>query len=173
VPNLKSALAVSTIDAKARILYRRLRHLSTRSLKDLDTITTRLQGLVKPLKEPCKPYILAKTMRVVNREGPERVTAPLARLYTDFWGPYSVPSLYGSLYFITFTNRATCKTWVFFSKHKALIRTILIKLKARVELKTSLKIQAIKCNNTLENKALAEYFKPFGLKFKFITPYFH
>jgi hypothetical protein len=173
VPSPENALAASTIDAEARMLHRRLGHLSSGSLKDLDAVTTGLQGPIKPLKEPCEPCILAKTVRVVNREGPERVTAPLARLHTDFWGPYSVPSLYGSLYFVTFTDETTRKTWVFFSKDRVSIRTIFIELKARVELETGLKIQAIRCDNAPENHALAEYFRPFGLKFKFITPYFH
>jgi hypothetical protein len=173
VPNPESALAASTVDAEARMLHRRLGHLSSGSLKGLDAVTTGLEGPVKPLKEPCEPCILAKTVRVVNREGPERVTAPLARLHTDFWGPYSVPSLYGSLYFVTFTDEATRKTWVFFSKDRASIRTIFIELKARVELETGLKIQAVRCDNAPENHALAEYFRPFGLKFEFITPYFH
>jgi hypothetical protein len=78
------ALAASTIDAKARILHRRLGHLSLGSLKGLEAVTTGLQGPVEALKEPCEPCILAKTVRVVNREGPERVIEPLARLHTDF-----------------------------------------------------------------------------------------
>jgi hypothetical protein len=109
----------------------------------------------------------------VNRESPERVTVPLARLHTDFWGPYSVPSLYGNLYFVSFTDEATRKTWVFFTKDRASIRTIFIEFKARVELETSLKIQAIRCDNAQEYKALAEFYRPYSLKFEFTTPYFH
>jgi Integrase core domain/GAG-pre-integrase domain len=173
VPDPERALVVSAIDAEARLLHRRLGHLSTGSLQRLEAVTIGLQGPVKALKEPCEPCILVKTVRVVNREGPERVITPLARLHTDFWGPYSVPSLYGSLYFVSFIDEATRKTWVFFSRDRASIRTIFIELKARVELETGLKIQAIRCDNAPEYKALAEYFRPFGLKFEFITPYFH
>ena len=173
VPNPERALAASAIDAEARLLHRRLGHLSAGSLQRLEAVTTGLQGPVKALKEPCEPCILAKTVRVVNREGPERVTVPLARLHTDFWGPYSVPSLYGSLYFVSFTDEATRKTWIFFSRDRASIRTIFIELKARIELETGLKIQAVRCDNAPEYKALAEYYRPFGLKFEFITPYFH
>jgi hypothetical protein len=110
VPSPERALAASTIDTKAWLLYRRLGYLSAGSLQQLEAVTTGLQGLVKALKEPCKPCTLAKTVRIINREGLERVTAPLACLHTDFWGPYSVPSLYGSLYFISFTDEATRKT---------------------------------------------------------------
>jgi hypothetical protein len=173
VPDPERALAASTIDAEARLLHRRLGHLSAGSLQSLETVTTGLKGPVKALKEPCEPCILAKTVRIVNRKGPERVTAPLARLHTDFWGPYSVPSLYGSLYFVSFTDEATRKTWVFFTRDRASIRAIFTELKARIELETGLKIQVVRCDNAPEYKALAEHYRPYGLKFEFITPYFH
>jgi hypothetical protein len=112
-------------------------------------------------------------VRIVNRKGPERIIAPLIRLHTDFWGPYSVPSLYKSLYFVSFTDKATCKTWVFFTKDKASIRAIFTELKARIELEIGLKIQVVRCDNAPEYKALAEHYRLYGLKFEFITPYFY
>jgi hypothetical protein len=166
------ALAAST-DAEARLLHRRLGHLSSGSLQHIEAVTTGLQGPVKALEEPCEPCTLAKTVRVVNRESPERVTALLARLHTDFWGPYSVLSLYGSLYFVSFTDEATRKTWVFFTKDRASIRTIFIELKARVELETGLKILVVRCDNAPEYRALADFYRPYGLRFEFTTPYFH
>lgn len=48
-----------------------------------------------------------------------------------------------------------------------------MEFKARVELETGLKIQAIRCDNAAEYKALGEHFRPCGLKFEFTTPYFH
>jgi hypothetical protein len=112
-------------------------------------------------------------VRIVNRKGLEHVIAPLARLYTDFWGPYSVLSLYGSLYFISFIDEATYKTWVFFTRDRASICAIFIELKARIELEIGLKIQVVRCNNAPEYKALVEHYRLYGLKFEFITPYFH
>jgi hypothetical protein len=84
VPNPERALAASTINAEARLLHRRLGHLSAGSLQSLETVTIGLKGPIKALKEPCKPCILAKIVRIVNRKGPEHATAPLARLHTDF-----------------------------------------------------------------------------------------
>jgi hypothetical protein len=110
VPNPKRALAASTINAKARLLHKRLGHLSAGSLQSLETVTTGLKGPIKALKELYKPCILAKTVRIVNKKGPKHTTAPLTYLHTNFWGPYSIPSLYKSLYFVSFTNEATYKT---------------------------------------------------------------
>jgi hypothetical protein len=166
------ALAAST-DADARLLHRRLGHLSSGTLQHIQEVTTGLEGPIKALKEPCEPCTLAKTVRVVNRKTPEQVTVPLARLHTDFWGPYSVPSLYGSLYFVSFTDEYTRKTWVFFTKDRASVRTIFIELRARVELETGLKIQIVRCNNAPEYRSLGEFYRPYGLRFEFTTPYFH
>jgi hypothetical protein len=69
-------------------------------------------------------------VRIVNRKGLKHIIMLLTQLHTDFWGPYSVPSLYESLYFISFIDKVTYKTWVFFTKDKVFIRAIFIKFKA-------------------------------------------
>lgn len=166
------AMAAVT-DTKARLWHRRLGHLSLGSLQHVHDVTTGLNEPVKAMKEPCEPCILAKTVRVVNREGSERATEPLARLHLDFWGPYSVSSLYGNHYFASFTDEATRMVWVFFSKDRASIRSIFIEFKARVELESGHKIQAVRLDNAPEFKALAEHYRPYGIRFEFITPYFH
>jgi hypothetical protein len=89
--------------------YRRFGHLSPTSLKLEHTISTGLKEPIRALQEPCKPCIKAKTVRVVNRKAPERATALLERIYSDFWGPYSIPILEGDTYILTFTDDYTRK----------------------------------------------------------------
>ena len=166
------ALAAST-GAEARLWHRRLGHFGPGTVQRVEEVTTGLQSPVIAMKEPCEPCTLAKTIRVVNRESPEQATVPLARIHTDFWGPYSVPSLYGCLYFVSFTNEATRKAWVFCTKDKAFVRPIFIEFKARVELESGFKIQAVRANNAPEFKSLGEFYRPYGIQFEFIEPYFH
>lgn len=163
----------ATTDTEARLWHRRLGHLSLGSLQHIQDVTTGLKGPIKAIKEPCEPCILAKIVRVVNRESPERATEPLARLHLNFWGPYSVPSLYNNHYFASITDEATRMVWVYFAKDRASIRSIFIEFKARVELESGHKIQAIRLDNALEFKALAEHYRPYSIRFEFITPYFH
>lgn len=89
--------------------------MGSRTLSGLQEAVIGLPSAIGTLKEQCEHYILGKTTRVVNKVQLERVTVPLARIHTDFWGPYRVPSLYGSLYFVTFTDEATRKVWAYFS----------------------------------------------------------
>ena len=93
-------------------------------------------------------------MRVVNRKAPERATAPLERVHTDFWGPYSVPSLQGNAYMLTFTDDYTRKSWVYLTKTRDQLRPIFLEYKRLVELESGHKIKAIRCDNASEYKAL-------------------
>jgi hypothetical protein len=92
--------------------HRRFGHLGSQSLQGLHTVTIGLSEPIGSLKEPCEACILTKSVRVVNRKGPERTIAPLQRLHMDFWGPYSVPSLGGYTYMLTITDDYSRKSWV-------------------------------------------------------------
>ena len=59
-----------------------------------------------------KVCVLTKKTRVVNHTMPERSTQLLARVFSDFWGPYKEPTITNKRYILTFTNDYTHKTWV-------------------------------------------------------------
>jgi hypothetical protein len=93
-------------------------------------------------------------VRVINRKAPERATALLERIYSDFWGPYSVPILEGNSYMLIFTDNYTRKSWVYLTKTRKQLRTIFMQFKALVELESGHKIKAICCDNASEYKSL-------------------
>jgi len=126
-----------------QLWHRRFGHLSISSLQQVHAVTTGLTGPITALQEPCEAYILTKTVRVVNKKAPERATAPLQRIHSDFWGPYSVPTLEGNTYMLTFTNDYTRKSWVYLTKSRGQLCTIFLEYKARVELESRYKIKAI------------------------------
>jgi hypothetical protein len=47
-----------------------------------------------------------------------RTWAPLEIVHTDLCGPLKTPPLEGNIYFVTFIDYYTRKTWVYFLKHK-------------------------------------------------------
>jgi hypothetical protein len=87
------ALEASTASTDSQLWHRRFGHLSTQSLQHVHAVTTGLLKPIAPLQEACEACTLTKTVRVINRESPKRATAPLQRIHTDFWGPYSIPTL--------------------------------------------------------------------------------
>ena len=82
-------------------------------------------------------------MRVVNRKAPERAKSPLERVHSDFWGPYSVPTVQGSTYMLTFTDDYSRKSWVYLTKARSQLRTVFLQYKTLVELELGYKIKAI------------------------------
>ena len=49
----------------------------------------------------------------INRDASERTTRPLQRFYTDFWGPFGVPTPSGARYILTFTDDYTRRSWIY------------------------------------------------------------
>ncbi|RFU28076.1 hypothetical protein B7463_g8263, partial [Scytalidium lignicola] len=133
----------TTIKDAGKLWHRRLGHLSVQGLQSLHTVTTGLGHPITTLQEPCEPCTLVKAVRVVNRERPERVSKPLERIHSDIWGPYKIPSIYGNVYMVTFTDE------------------IFTEFKAEVELETGLKIKAVRCDNVSEYKALGKKYAKF------------
>ena len=51
--------------------------------------------------------------------GSYRARAPLELVHTDICGPMQTPSLGGSIYFLTFIDDFSRKTWIYFLKQKS------------------------------------------------------
>jgi hypothetical protein len=90
--------------------------LSPISLKLEHTVSIGLKEPIGAFQEPYNPCIKAKIVRVVNRKAPERAIAPLERIHSDFWGPYSISILEGDIYILIFTDDYTRKLWVYLTK---------------------------------------------------------
>lgn len=158
--------------ASAQLWHQRFGHLSSTSLQKVHAVTTGLKEPITALQEHCETCIKAKTVRVVNRKAPERATAPLERIHSDFWGPYSVPTLQGSTYMLTFTDDYTRKSWVYLTKSRDQLRTVFLQYKSLVELESGHKIKAIRCDNASEYKALGALLqKDYGVQFEYTTVY--
>ncbi len=112
-------------------------------------------------------------MRVVNRTSPSRATAPLQRVYTDFWGPYSVPTLSGAVYALTFTDDYTRHCWVYTCKARSELYAIFTAFKTTVELESGHRIKVLRADNALEYKALAARLQASGtgIQVEFTTTY--
>jgi hypothetical protein len=91
---------------------------------------------VEPAKDQptCEVCARTKKIRVVNRVAPERSVQPLARVFSDFWGPYRVPAITRERYMLTFTDDYTRKSWVVLTIDRASLSSVFARWKAFVEL---------------------------------------
>ena len=168
---IETSLETITEDS-SKTWHRRLGHLSSHSLQHIHTVTIGLSKPIVGLREPCEACILTKTVKIVNRVAPERANTPLQRIHSDFWGPYSVPTLLGDTYILTFTDDYTRKSWVYFTKARSNLRTLFTEFKTLVELESGYKIKAVRCDNASEYKALGDLFlRDYGIQFEYTTPY--
>lgn len=151
--------------------HRRLAHLSYSSLRGIETVTTGLSGPVGPMNDHCTACTMAKTVKVINRARPERTTEVLGRIWADWWGPFSIPSLEGNTNMLTLTDEASRKIWTLFGARREFYR-LLIEWKNTVELETGLKVRIFRTDNAPEFKAAAALLAPIGIRWEFTSYYF-
>jgi hypothetical protein len=158
---------------EAMLWHRRFGHLSSRSLSLAHTAVDGLPGPIGDLADPCGECLLNKSTRVINRKASEHATAPLDRIHSDIWGPYRTPSLGGNnVYFVTFTDDYTRKTWVYVMQSKGQLRAIFTEFRTQAEFQTGWKVKVVRCDNGSEYKALeGDLGSPQGILFEFTTPY--
>jgi hypothetical protein len=158
--------------ADAKVWHRRFGHLGTQSLKNIQFVTEGMPEAFKALTAPCEHCLLNKSTRVINRKAPEHVKEVLIRVHSDMWGKYRVPSLKGEVYFITFTDDYSRKSWVYLIHTKDQLRAVFQEFKVRVEAETGKKVKIVRCDNGSEYCSLESTFGPIhGVAFEFTTAY--
>ena len=85
----------------------------------------------------CENCIYGKQKRVkFLRVGKEKKSEKLEIVHTDIWGPAQVSYLSGSHYYVTFSDDATRKTWIYCIQNKYDVLDTFKDLKALVEIET-------------------------------------
>jgi hypothetical protein len=92
--------------------HQRFGHLGPQLIEKVHKVVGDMPQHVRPIEgQPtCEVCALTKKVRVINRASPERSIEPLARVFSDFWGPYREPALTGDVYMLTFTDDYTRKS---------------------------------------------------------------
>jgi hypothetical protein len=67
----------------------------------------------------CEHYIYGKQSRVRFPFGATRENGILELMHSDLFGPVIVPSLGGSLYYVSFIDDFSRKTWIYFLRKKS------------------------------------------------------
>jgi hypothetical protein len=100
-----------------------------------------------------------------KRARKEKKSEMLELVHTDVWGPNRVSYLGGSLYYVTFIDDSTRKTWVYFFRQKNDVFDNLEKSKSLVENETGKKLKSlISCNGgEYCRKEFDEYFSYHGI----------
>ncbi|HEY5813547.1 MAG TPA: reverse transcriptase domain-containing protein [Terrimicrobiaceae bacterium] len=152
--------------------HRRLGHIGEEKMKLLQTTVTGVTDLAAGPQERCETCAISKSVRTTNKETPERAVKRLQRVYTDFWGPFATPTPSGAKYMLTFTDDFTRKSWIYLVKARTELYGKFREWQTEVERQSIEKLQAIRCDNAREYRALAVDLKQRnGVLVEFTTPY--
>ncbi len=99
----EATMAVAdNVDPNLDLWHKRFSYIGVQGLRGLHGVVSDLEAPIKVPRgynsDQCEPCIMAKQLRVVNRQKPEKSTEPLGRVFLDFWGLYSIPTLFRERY---------------------------------------------------------------------------
>jgi hypothetical protein len=105
--------------------------------------------------------------------GETRVNGILELVHNDVFGSVTIPSLGGSLYYISFIDDFSRKTWIYFLRKKSEVFEKFKEFKSLVENQIDKKIKVLRIDNNGEfcGKEFDQFYKKYGISFQTTTPY--
>jgi transposase InsO family protein len=121
----------------------------------------------------CEHCIYGKQSRVRFPSGATRENGILELVHSDVFGLVTVPSLGGSLYYVSFIDDFSRKTWTYFLRNKSKVFERFEDFKALVENQTEKRIKVLRTDNGGElcGKEFDQLCKKCGIACQNSTPY--
>lgn len=172
-----SALATTDGDQSDQqmLWHRRMGHLGMNNLKLLrDKMATGVRFPNTRNKLECISCVIGKqTKQPFKKSIATRAEEVLGLVHSDVCGPMKVPSVSNNLYFLTFIDDLTRKTFVYLLKHKSEVFDKFMEFKAFAENQTGKKIRILRSDNGNEyvNKRMDDYLKQNGIQHQLTVEY--
>jgi hypothetical protein len=128
--------------------HQRLGHIGEKGLRLLHG-----KGMVEGMSncsldfDFCEHFLYGKQNRVRFPSGATRVEGILQLVHSDVFGPVSVPSLGKSMYYVSFIDDFSRKTWIYFLRKKYEVFDRFKEFKALVENQTEKRIKVLRTDN--------------------------
>lgn len=155
-------------------IHQKFGHIHVRGLRGLHHVVRDLSTPipVDQLSSVCEICILAKQPKIINRQSSEKAGEPLERVFGDYWGPYSIPTLFGERGFYSLTDQKTRKVWVFLVKDRKDFREKLLIWKRTTELESGQKLKTLRLDNAGEFRSIEKELQDeFGIQIEWTTTY--
>jgi hypothetical protein len=159
---------------KAMLWHQRLGHIGEKGLRLLHG-----KGMVEGMSncsldfDFCEHCLYGKQNRVRFPSGATRAEGILLLVHSDVFGPVSVPSLGKSMYYVSFIDDFSRKTWIYFLRKKSEVFDRFKEFKALVENQTEKRIKVLRTDNGGEfcGNEFEEFCKKCGIARQKTTPY--
>jgi transposase InsO family protein len=168
-------MSSAVIEDVDELWHKRYGHLNFRSLSDLNSKNL-VNGLPKigVRNSICDICVKSKQSRLsfVN-EMPKRASEALQVVHSDVCGPFEVPSLGGSKYFVTFVDEFTRMMGLYTIKLKSEVFDVFKRFKVLIEKETGRSIKILRTDGGGEytSKDFEAFYVNHGIVHEVTTPY--
>jgi hypothetical protein len=157
----------------SELWHRRYAHLHYQALPSLKQMIVGIPELQSVHEGICRGCALGKNIKKPFPSSENRSKKILDMIHSDVCGPMPVKSLGGSLYYVTFIDDFSRKSWMYLIKTKDEVFGKFQEFKAEVENLTNKKIKTLRTDNGGEytSKELITFCKAVGIRRELIVPH--
>ena len=174
VPKGAITLEGKLLAEKTMLWHLRFGHIGEKGLRTLKN-----KNLVEGLNDCnlefdfCEHCVYGKQNRVQFYSSSHKSSDVLDLIHSDVFGPVKVPSISKSVFFVSFIDDYSRRTWIYFLKSKAQVFSRFKEFKALVENQTSKKIKCLRTDNGGEfcSTEFEQFCKEQGIERHKTTPY--
>ncbi|KAH9291809.1 hypothetical protein KI387_043002 [Taxus chinensis] len=169
----KALMSSSNPRDLGELWHRRMGHIHHGALKLLRETVTGVPEVSTEHDDVCKGCVLGKFAKASFPRSDNRSKGVLDLVHSDVCGPMSTKSLRGYVYYVTFIDDFSRKTWIYFLKTKDEVFSHFQEFKALVENSTGRKIKVLRSDNGGEYKGndFQDLCTREGIKREWTVPY--
>jgi transposase InsO family protein len=166
------ALTHST-ESPCELWHRRLAHINYKALPYVSKVVTGLPELKVDHEGVCKGCAQGKNTKNPFPKSDSKAEGILELVHSDVCGPMPSTSLSGYVYYVSFIDDYSRKTWVYFLKSKDEVLGKFKEFKALVENLSERKIKKLRSDNGGEytSNEFGSFCRDVGIKRELTTPY--
>ena len=169
---LDQALVHSTINP-CELWHKIFSHLHYRALPIMRKVVIDIPELQANHEGVCKGCAQGKNAKSSFPSSDNKAKGILDIVHSDMCGPMTTTSLSGYVYYVSFIDDYSRKTWIYFLKGKKEVFNKFKEFKALVENLSEKKINIFRSDNSVEftSGEFKTFCKEVGIKREFSTPY--
>jgi transposase InsO family protein len=167
------AAMTHAIENSCELWHRRLAHINYKALPYICKAVTGLPELKGDHKGVCNGCAQGKNIKNPFPKRDSKTEGVLELIHSDVCGPMPSSSISGYVYYVSFIDDYSRKTWIYFLKSKDEVFSKFKEFKALIENLSERKIKILRSDNGGEytSKEFVNFCKDVGIKRELTTPY--
>jgi transposase InsO family protein len=161
------------IENSCELWHGRLAHINYKVLPYICKAVTGLPELKVDQEGICNGCAQGKNIKNHFPKRDRKAEGVLELIHSDVCGPMPSCSISGYVYYVSFIDDYSCKTWIYFLKSKDEVFSKFKEFKALIENLSERKIKILRSDNGGEytSKEFVNFCKDVGIKRELTTPY--